>query len=165
MVTTAMAGVHLSVRRGPARATHTVVRRAGRRHRPGAASEPGPAGHDRGGEQPTGRDPRDRPGTVPRADQGRTSGVRGRAKSPRMTRCDSEHTPRTPDVLGRIPSRPALVHMGDAASTARRPHRRGGRRRSRVTGVDRTGRTPGPGDRWGRTGATLAAVWVAAAVL
>ena len=103
----------------------------------------GPPGH-----RPAGRP---RPGS---------DGVRGRAKSPRMTRCEVEHTPRVPGGLGRVPTGSAVVHMRHPPSTARRRNRRGGRRRSRVTGMDSTGRTARRGGmrRW--PGAVLVAVLV-----
>ena len=94
----------LSVRARPAGPRSSVVAGAGRRHRPGVAPEPGPVGHARrraadrpGSAGPPGHRPAGRPGPEP-------DGIRGRAKSPRRSRCDVEHTPRTPRALCRIPA-------------------------------------------------------------
>ena len=101
MVTTAMAGVHLSVRRGPPGPRARLSRRAGRRHRPGVASEPGPVGH---------------------AATRRPAVVRGTARAPSAGRPGPELTgTRTREVTSQVEVRRRAYAAGAAPSRRIRP--------------------------------------------
>src|SRR5918993_28960 len=148
MVTTAMAGVHLSVRRDH-EAAPRLSRCAGRRHRPGVAPEPGPVSTCR--RRAAGRGSRDRPGTVPQADPGagNLTGTRTREVTSFVEvryRAYAEGSTRSsphPASTRSCPHRRRPVHSIVAGVPPARPRRQGrGVGGSPTTGLlRRTGRT------------------------